>query len=55
MDFYSDYTKNKLQALTFAAITSIWITLQTWNLAYSVHHELTDRPRFSFHPTVTHA
>ena len=26
---YSDYTKNILQVLTFAAITSVWISLQS--------------------------
>ena len=38
IDLYSDYTKNKLQALTFAANTSIWISLQSWDFAYNVHH-----------------
>ena len=33
MNLYSDYTENKLQALTFAAITSVWISLQRCNLA----------------------
>ena len=33
IDLYSDYTKNQLQALTFAAITSVCISLQHWNLA----------------------
>ena len=34
IDLYSDYTENKLQALTFAAIsTSIWISLHHCNLA----------------------
>ena len=33
IDLYSDYTENKLQALTFAVITSVWISLQRCNLA----------------------
>ena len=33
MDLYSDYTENKLQALTFAAITSVCTGLQCCNLA----------------------
>ena len=33
IDLYSDYTENKLQALTFAAITSVWISLKRCNLA----------------------
>ena len=47
-NFYNDYTKNKLQVLTFTAITSVWISLQSWNLAYNVHHGLADQPRLSF-------
>ena len=35
INLYSDYTENKLQALTFAAITSIWISLHSWDLAYN--------------------
>ena len=27
IDLYSNYTENKLQALTFAVITSVWISL----------------------------
>ena len=42
INLYSDYTKNKLQALAFVAITSVWISLQSWNLAYNVHHGLAD-------------
>ena len=38
------YAKNKLQALTFAAITSVWISLQSWDLAYNFHHGLADQP-----------
>ena len=53
IDLYSDYTKNKLQALAFTAITSVWISLKSWNLAYNVHYELADQPRYSFSPTVT--
>ena len=53
INLYSDYTKNKLQAFTFAVITSIWISLQSWDLAYNVHHGLADQPRFSLHPAVT--
>ena len=52
INLYSDYTKNKLQVLTFAAITSSWISLQSWDLAYNVHHGLADRPRYSFSPAV---
>ena len=33
IDLYSDYTKNKLRASTFAAITSVWISLQSSDLA----------------------
>ena len=33
IDLYSDYTDNKLQVLTFAATTSVWIGVQHWNLA----------------------
>ena len=36
IDLYSDYTENKLQALTFAAITSVWISLQFWDLAVNM-------------------
>ena len=50
---YSDYTKNKLQALILAAITSVWISLQSWDLAYSVHHGLADQLRYSFSAVVT--
>ena len=53
IDLYSDYAKSKLQVLILAAITSIWISLQSWNLAYSVHHGLADQPRYSFSPAVT--
>ena len=53
IDLYSDYTKNKLQVLTFTAITSVWSSLQSCDLAYNVHHGLADRPRFSFSSVVT--
>ena len=53
IDLYSDYTKNKLQALTLAAITSVQISLQSWDSAYSAHHGLADQPRYSFSPAVT--
>ena len=43
INLYSDYTKNKPQALAFAAITSIWISVQSWNLAYNFHHGLADQ------------
>ena len=33
IDLYIDYTENKLQVLTFAVITSVWISLQLCNLA----------------------
>ena len=36
------YSEKKLHALTFAAITYIWISLQSWDLAYNVHHGLAD-------------
>ena len=52
-DLYSDYTKSKLQVLILAAITSTWISLQSWELAYSVHDGLADQPRYSFSPVVT--
>ena len=44
------YTVNKLQMLTFAAITSVWISLQHCNLAYNVHHGLAHQPRYSISP-----
>ena len=50
IDLYSDYNKNKLQALTFTAITS---RLQSRDLAYNVHHGLAGQPKFSFRPAVT--
>ena len=53
IDLYSDYTENKLQALTFAVITSIWISLQHCNLAYIVHHESVHQPRYSVSPVDT--
>ena len=40
INLYSDYAKNKLQTLTFTAITSVWISPQSWDLAYNVHHGL---------------
>ena len=52
INLYSDYT-NKLQVLSLAAITSVWISLQSWDLAYSVHHGLADQPMYSFSPAVT--
>ena len=55
IDLYSNYTKNILQMLTFTVITSVWISLQVWDLAYNVHHGLADRPRFSFCLAVTSA
>ena len=48
INLYSDYTKNKLQALAFVAITSVWISLKSWNLACNVHHGLADQLRYSF-------
>ena len=53
INLYSDYTENKPQALTLAAKMSVWISLQSWHLAYSVHHGLADQPRYSFSPAVT--
>ena len=35
INLYSDYTKIKLQAFTVVAITSIRISLQHWDLAYT--------------------
>ena len=55
INLYSDYTKNILQPLAFAAITSVWISLQSWNLAYNVHHGLADQPMYSFSLAVTSA
>ena len=46
-------TENKLQELAFAAITSVWISLQHFNLAYNVHHGLAHQPRYSVSPIVT--
>ena len=53
IELYSDYTKNKLQALTLVVITVIWSSLQSWDLAYSVQYGLADQPRYSFNPAVT--
>ena len=53
IDLYNDYSKNKLQSLTLAAITSVWISLQSWDLVYSVQHGLADQPRYSFSPVIT--
>ena len=53
IDLYSDYIKNKLQALTLATITSFWISLQSLELAYSVHHGLAGLSRYSFSPAIT--
>ena len=53
MDLYSNYTKNKLNVLTFTAITSIWISIQSWDLAYNVHHGLADRPSANCRSAVT--
>ena len=53
IDLYSDYTENKLQALTFAAITSVWTSLQCCNLAYNVHHGSAHQPRYSISPVDT--
>ena len=55
IDLYSDYTENKLQVLTFAAITSVWISLQRWDLAYNVHHGSANQPRYSVSPVITYA
>ena len=52
IDLYSDYTKNKLQVLAFAAITSVWISLQSWNLAYNVHHGLAHQPSLVLQCTI---
>ena len=53
IDLYSDYTENKLQALTFAVITSVWISLQRCNLAHNVHHGSAHQPRYSVRPVDT--
>ena len=38
----------------FAAITSVWISLQSWEFgSYNVHQGLADQPRYSFSPAVT--
>ena len=52
-DLYSDYTKSKLLVLTSSAITSVWISLQSWDLAYSAHHGLENQPWYSFSIAVT--
>ena len=54
INLYSDYTKSKLQALTFAAITSVCISLQCCNLASNVHHGLANQLRNSVSPVVTY-
>ena len=54
IDLYSDYTKNKLQELTLPAITSVWISLQSWDLAYSVLNGLADQPRYSSLQSLVH-
>ena len=53
INLYSNCTENKLQALIFAAITSVWICPQHCNLAYNVHHGLVNQPRYSVSPVVT--
>ena len=53
IDLYSDYTENKLQALTFEAITSVWISLQCCNLASNVHHGSAHQPSYSSSPVDT--
>ena len=53
IDLYSDYTENKLQVLTFAAITSIWISLQCCNLVYNIQHGSAHQPRYSIKPVDT--
>ena len=53
IDLYSDYAKNELQALALATITSVLISLQSWDLAYSAHHGLPDQSRYSFSPAVS--
>ena len=53
IDLYSDYTKNKLQVLTFTAITSIWVSLQCYNLALNIHHRSAHQPKYSISPLNT--
>ena len=53
IDLYSNYTENKLLVLAFAAITSIWISLQHCNLAYNIHHGPAHQPRCSISPVDT--
>ena len=47
IDLYSDYTENKLQALTLAVITFVLISLQRCNLALNVYHGSAHQPRYS--------
>ena len=49
IDFYSDYTKNTY----ISSHKFVWISLQSWDLAYSVHLGLADQPRYSINPAVT--
>ena len=53
IDLYSDYTENKLQALTFAVITTVWISIQHCNLAFNVHHGSVHQSRYSVNPVNT--
>ena len=53
INLYSDYTENKLQTLTFAVITSVWISLKHCNLAYNVHYGAAHQLRYSVSPVGT--
>ena len=53
IDLYSDYTENKLQELTFAVITSVWVSLPCCNLAQNSHHGSVQQPRYSVSPVDT--
>ena len=55
IDLHSNYTENKLQALAFAVITSVWVCLQRCNLAYNYHHGSVHQPRYSVSAVETSA
>ena len=53
IDLYNDCTENKLQMLTLAAITSVWISIQCCNVALNIHHGPAHQSRYSIIPVVT--
>ena len=55
IDFYSNYTENKLQALTITAISYFCNGLQSWDLTYSAHYKLASRPgMYDLGPVLAH-